>query len=397
VIGIICAFPEEFSIQQVQNIAAGSRRPMNLCMGTPFMKTRRLLLVVLLIAVTDPAAVAEVRYSIGQLPPPAGALGVEATSVNDRGQVVGVARFPQGAVRPVLWEDGVPTLIEGAPPTQSGSAEKINNRGSVAINWWDEMQSYRINVSGADDELALRPLSSPGGAGVQGMNDNDHAVGFSLDETLMTHAVMWRSHAVVSLGVTGETGTMAWDIDNAGRIVGVRVAGGVGQPFRWHHGLLSWLAPLDDRSHAAAVAVNNHGYAVGDATTAEGRPRAVVWPDTHPRELGALPGHHSSISTDINDDNIIVGSSFTSDDSAAVLWEDGGIVELNDLIAPASGWRLHHAAGINNIGQIIGRGTYDGQEAVYLLTPVPEPGLSVLMVAGGMLLGRGRRSASRGG
>jgi len=48
-----------------------------------------------------------------------------------------------------------------------------------------------------------------------------------------------------------------------------------------------------------------------------------------------------------------------------------GMLNLNDLIDSSSGWQLYFAAGINAKGQIVGRGTLNGEEHGFLLTPKP--------------------------
>jgi hypothetical protein len=72
--------------------------------------------------------------------------------------------------------------------------------------------------------------------------------------------------------------------------------------------------------------------------------------------------------------------------------------DLIDLIPAGSGWTLQYAFGINDAGQIVGRGTYQGQpDQAYLLTPTPEPtGLGIIAVAGVMLFRRNRQVRSRG-
>ena len=346
------------------------------------MKIRQLTLAILMLATTS-AAVAEVRYTIEELLAPPGAVGLEASAMNDRGQVVGFARFPEDVLRPVAWEGTMPTLITGGEGARSGVAQSINNLGHVAVTWWDDMRNHQVAVSEPGGTRSLRALHQFSWSNALALNDAGHAVGFSQDDSGRTHAVLWRSRAVVSLGVKGEAGTMARDIDNAGQIVGVRVAGSAVRPFRWHHGLLSWLKPLHEGAYASAVASNNSGRAVGDAATADGRYRAVLWSDVQPIDLGTLPQHESSGASDINDVGAVVGTSYTlPDDGSAVLWQDGHTFDLNDLIAPASEWRLYHADAINDLGQVVGRGTRDGREAIYLLTPVPEPAhLSIAFVA----------------
>ena len=45
------------------------------------------------------------------------------------------------------------------------------------------------------------------------------------------------------------------------------------------------------------------------------------------------------------------------------------MLDLNNLIAPSSGWILNTANGINDAGQIVGNGTINGYTRGFLLTP----------------------------
>src|SRR4029079_9882913 len=49
-----------------------------------------------------------------------------------------------------------------------------------------------------------------------------------------------------------------------------------------------------------------------------------------------------------------------------------GIVDLNTLIAPLSGWELLDASDINDAGQITGQGLIGGEYHAYLLTLIPS-------------------------
>jgi probable HAF family extracellular repeat protein len=44
--------------------------------------------------------------------------------------------------------------------------------------------------------------------------------------------------------------------------------------------------------------------------------------------------------------------------------------DLNSLLPANSGWELTAAYGINDRGQIVGKGKKDGQTKAYLLTPI---------------------------
>jgi len=68
------------------------------------------------------------------------------------------------------------------------------------------------------------------------------------------------------------------------------------------------------------------------------------------------------------------------------LWEkSSGISDLNDLVW-APGWTVNGVVGINNAGQILGVGSYNGQNRAFVLTPntsksVPEPSSALAFLA----------------
>lgn len=53
----------------------------------------------------------------------------------------------------------------------------------------------------------------------------------------------------------------------------------------------------------------------------------------------------------------------------AFLWREGTMVDLNDLVPEDSGWLLLMGQGINDQGQIVGSGIYQGAICAFLLTP----------------------------
>jgi probable HAF family extracellular repeat protein len=75
----------------------------------------------------------------------------------------------------------------------------------------------------------------------------------------------------------------------------------------------------------------------------------------------------------INNAGQVVGSYSNSVTivSHAYLYSAGQFTDLNSLIPPGSGWVLNSSAAINDAGQIVGDGTYNGQiSQAYLLTPI---------------------------
>ncbi len=93
--------------------------------------------------------------------------------------------------------------------------------------------------------------------------------------------------------------------------------------------------------------------------------------------LGTLPGDASSIALNVNDLGEVVGSSFTGSPYRAFLWtESDGMKALNDLMSEEDKlqWDLTSARGINNAGQICGRGYLNGDRRAYRFTYRNENG-----------------------
>jgi hypothetical protein len=83
------------------------------------------------------------------------------------------------------------------------------------------------------------------------------------------------------------------------------------------------------------------------------------------------------------------------------LYQNGVMTNLNDLLPANSGWVLQSVLAINNLGQGVGEGSYQGQERGYLLAlgPVPEPATLWLfaVAAGSWLVVGAARGRSRAG
>lgn len=96
-------------------------------------------------------------------------------------------------------------------------------------------------------------------------------------------------------------------------------------------------------------------------------------------DLGTLNNNAglTSSAADINNSNQVVGSSwlvtqltslYDPTQYHAFIWENGVMTDLNDLIPPESGWILTSATAINENGDIVGTGIFDGQVHGFLLT-----------------------------
>lgn len=117
----------------------------------------------------------------------------------------------------------------------------------------------------------------------------------------------------------------------------------------WH---LSELADLPTgHDDFGAASINNAGQIVGYSRTTDGT-RAVLWRDGGPVDLGSLrPTRGYNVAADIDEHGRVVGTTDTPDRGyRAALWQGGQVVELEEL----PGWQESGAAAINASGTIVG-------------------------------------------
>ena len=129
------------------------------------------------------------------------------------------------------------------------------------------------------------------------------------------------------------------------------------------------------------MAINNRGDVVGFSNPPDGdidgdSLRAFLWTRSGGmKDLGRIPGDAFSEALGINARGQIVGVS-CADLCQAVLWLDGKLLKLKDLVDPAFSDLLWSARDINDSGQITGRLIeHDtGNFVTYVATPfAPTP------------------------
>jgi probable HAF family extracellular repeat protein len=193
-----------------------------------------------------------------------------------------------------------------------------------------------------------------------------------------SHAFLWKDGAMEDLGTLGGGGSSATGINDAELVVGQASGPNFLHAFAWtREAGMRDLGTLDGdfASSSGAGAVNNLGQIVGASYShALGTSRAVYYHDDEVTDLGSLALYSDAFA--VNDLGEVVGQSGTV--SGAVHAFRTNLytpqpVDLNSEIPPDSGWFLVYATEVNNAGQIVGSGDFNGQLHGYLLTPEEGP------------------------
>jgi len=314
------------------------------------------------------------RYRVIDLGGVAGSGSAQAMAINDLGQIVG-----KSANHAFLWEHGTMTDL-GTLGGHVSSANAISDRGQVVGE--SETAAGEIHAFVWENRL-MRDLGTAGEtSSAHGINNAGVIVGAMFAKNIRGGAVVWKDGVRQYLGDLGPSGSgsTAMAINNDGEIAGVSSGfadngGGVVRAVIWQNGAIRDIGTLGGL-HSTANALNNQGEVVGWAEVRDQLTLAFSWKDGVMHQLGMLsngsvaPGNGTQAAA-INDQGQVVGSALNSKgESRAVIWDNGKIMDLNDLIDAGTGLVLTQATAINNDGQIVvEQQTPGGTPKSFLLTP----------------------------
>jgi probable HAF family extracellular repeat protein len=351
---------------------------------------------------TGPAVRAQVRYAITDL----GAFG--PSSINNTGQVTGSA----GPGADTNYHAFRWSATTGLVDIGIGFGYSINAVGQVAGRATSSSTQFphavRTTAAGGVNDAGADLGNIPGGnwSVGTGINDSGQVAGWatlngnSNDRAFRTTQTGGVTTAALLAMPATATGSDGEAINTSGQVAGLIEYANASHAFRTTAtgGLtdpgadLGTLSGVPDTS-SLAYAINAAGQVTGhsDIALPSGtihayRTTATGTLSDPAADLGTLPGLTNSAGYGINALGVVVGaaSEYNPDrvfpDARALVYDDTGMHDLNDLIPSASGWVLSVATGINDAGWIVGSGTFNGQERAFLLTPVPEP--SSLALAG---------------
>jgi probable HAF family extracellular repeat protein len=126
-----------------------------------------------------------------------------------------------------------------------------------------------------------------------------------------------------------------------------------------------------------AVAINDSGLIGGHVIAATNQCLPHYWVDSSavPVEVTMPAQFPYGEIYGVNAQGQMVGIMWDSDqddaiEHAFIFDMENGVRDLNDLIDPASGWVLSFARDINNAGQIVGYGEFNGEKRGFILDPI---------------------------
>ncbi len=328
--------------------------------------------------------------------------------ISNNGQVTGLSRAADNGEYAFLYDSAMHNL--GTLGGSLSVGQGVNDAGQVTgysqIDGDSEFHAFLYD--GAMHDLGTLGETSSIGSDV---NNNGQVTGYSVISGGLyyeTRAFIWTDGGgMQDLGLLGGAASYGFGINDLGHVTG----GSETTEGEFHailyDGTMHDLGTLGGTlSHGFAISEN--GLVTGSSWTTEfGEDHAFLWTPTSPNgasgsmiDLGTLGGNISS-GADANSNGQVVGrSSLNPYDYGyhAFLYTSGsGIVDLNSLINPHSGWELFSATGINDAGQITGDGRIGNQYRGYVLTPiVPEPATLALAALGAVALAvrRNRRTTN---
>jgi probable HAF family extracellular repeat protein len=245
-----------------------------------------------------------------------------AFSINDNDEAVGLSETsvpdPQNTCGDslvclsVLWRDGLITALPTLGGTD-GQASAINNRGQVVgIAQSDKIDpmcqtpvlkptAWERGQARALPTAPLRDGIVGGAPGPAGNNNRGQVVGISTTcDFSSTRTLLWEKNKVIDMGTIGGLVLVPVALNDKGQAVGTyTTTAGVNHAFLWQDGVATDLGTIAGDDFAEGSAINDRGQVVGQSCHQSGFPNCSVflWQDGVMADLNLLLPADSSLHT----------------------------------------------------------------------------------------------------
>ncbi len=362
-------------------------------------KRDRLATLLFMLSLFAVAAAAQ-TYTVTDLGTLPGFTSSHAYDNNNPGQVTGCSdnsivptvpcSDPSLPADPFLWTNGTMQDLGNLPGFDSGAGYVVNDSGNV-VGYSGDSQSgtqHGFFWSPGGGMIDLGTLTgSTGWSNADAITSKGVIVGssyISKGGKNQDDAVLWTmsggSYQIQDEGYLPHfPHVYPYDINEKQQVTGIACQDtNCNKPyhaFLWSQAK-GWkdLGTLPGGKFSYGSWMNNSGVIAGVSTSAKYPNGVTVYWDAKRKihTVGTLKGGDSSSPGFITESGEILGeSTVAGGDNHAYIWskKTRKMQDLNDLIPPNSGWDLHHAASVNNAGQIVGYGTINGVDHAFLLTP----------------------------
>jgi probable HAF family extracellular repeat protein len=319
-------------------------------------------------------AQAIVQYNVTDL----GTLGgteSHAYDINDSGTVVGSAYLADGTAHAFVFYGRGLLHDLGTFGGRSSEALGVNDYGQI-VGFACAADNYP-HAFLSDGSTSKQDLHKAGAYSsyARDINNQGKIVGDS-DSSATQAAIFLGNNQITKINCNSPS--IAEAVNDNGWLVGFSNYGGRDRPFLFDGVTINYLGSLGG-NFGYAYDINNKGQIVGMSADSSNHGRAFMADGAGSlQNLDSLGLGSSALA--INNEGTVVGYYFKAvADHAFVYDSTNGMQDLNEMIAPDSGWILNQAQGVNNFGQIVGDGVIGGETHAFLLTPVPEPSMLTLL------------------
>ncbi|HWH69180.1 MAG TPA: PKD domain-containing protein, partial [Candidatus Sulfotelmatobacter sp.] len=290
-----------------------------------------------------------------------------AYALNGSGQVVGEANFEGDTLTHAFLYSSTNLVDLGTLGGSYSTASALNDAGQIVGRSYTEGDASLEAFLYANGSMTSLGDLGGGYSEAVAINQKGSVIGDSYTEQYEYHGFLYTNGTLVDLGTLGGSYSSAWALNEAEVVVGESsTTNGTTHAFLYAAGVMSDLGTLGG-SYSSARAINAAGQIIGQATTANQETHGFLYTGGSLIDLGTLGGTFSSAFA-LNRQGQVVGEAATPGGAShAFLWQDGALTDLNSLLPANSGWELTSAQFINDAGQIVGYGLFNGLSQWFLL------------------------------